>query len=69
MLSETGSVRVKLFKNNKYRKTEHKYRDHLTGDFLPVLDSLKAGAQVPKISPYAFRSYNRHFAIERYSIQ
>lgn len=64
MLSETGSARAKLFKNNKYRKIERKYRDHLTGDLLPTLDSLKAAATVPKISPYAFRSFDRHYAIE-----
>jgi Type ISP C-terminal specificity domain/N-6 DNA Methylase len=64
MLSETGSTRAKLFKNNKYRKVERKYRDHLTGDWLPTLSSLKATATVPKISPYAFRSFDRHCAIE-----
>ena len=28
-------TRAKLFKDNKYRKIERKYRDHLTGDMLP----------------------------------
>jgi predicted helicase len=64
MLSETDSTRAKLFKNNKYRKIERKYRDHLTRDLLPTLDSLKAAATVPKISPYAFRSFDRHYAVE-----
>ena len=64
MLSESGSNRAKLFKNNKYRKIGRKYRDHLTGDFLPTLEDLKAGAAVPKISPYSFRSFDRHYAVE-----
>ena len=64
MLSETGSARAKLFKDNKYRKIERKYRDHLTGDMLPTLASLKAASAVPKISPYAFRCFDRHYAIE-----
>lgn len=64
MLFVTGSSRAKLFKNNKYRKIERQYRDHRTGNFLPPLDSLKVGVQAPLISPYAFRSFDRQFAIE-----
>lgn len=64
LLSKTGAPRAKHFKNNKYRKIERQYRDHITGQPLPTLDSLKLGALAPKISPYAFRSFDRHFAIE-----
>lgn len=64
MLGKTGASRAKLFKNNKYRKVERQYRDHSTGDLLPTLDSLEPGASAPKITRYAFRSYDRHFAIE-----
>ena len=64
LLSETGVSRAKHFKNNQYRKIERQYRHHITGDPLATIESLKPGAPAPKISPYAFRSYDRHFAIE-----
>jgi hypothetical protein len=64
MLSEVGEKRAKLFKNNKYRKIERQYRDHNSGDLLPKLASVKAGAPCPQISPYAFRSFDRHWVIE-----
>ena len=64
MLSETGQKRADLFKNNKYRKIERRYRDHITGDFLPPLENLIKDASCPEISPYAFRSFDRHWAIE-----
>jgi hypothetical protein len=64
LLGETGASRAKNFKNNKYRKIERTYRDHQTGLALPTIASLKPGASAPKISPYAFRSFDRHFAIE-----
>jgi hypothetical protein len=64
MLDESGESRAKHFKNNKYRKIERQYRHHITGDLLPTLKSMKANAPAPKTSPYAFRSYDRHFAIE-----
>lgn len=64
MLAETGESRAKHFKNNKYRKIERQYRDHLSGVSLPALESLTTGSSVPKITQYAFRSYDRHFAIE-----
>jgi hypothetical protein len=64
LLSVTGAARAKLFKNNKYRKIERKYRDHRTGDWLPTLASVKAGTQAPQISAYAFRPFDRHFVFE-----
>jgi len=64
MLAETGASRAKHFKNNKYRKIERQYRDHVSGDSLATLESLKPGSPAPKITPYAFRSFDRHFAIE-----
>jgi hypothetical protein len=64
MLSEGGDKRAKLFKNNKYRKIERQYRNHISGDLLPTLSSLKGGAEVPQISPYAFRSFDRQWAFE-----
>ena len=64
LLGETGESRAKHFKSNKYRKIDRQYRDHETGTSLPTIASLKPGSVVPKISPYAFRSFDRHFAIE-----
>jgi hypothetical protein len=64
MLSKTGAARATLFKSNKYRKIERKYRDHRTGDLLPTLSDIKPGHQAPQISGYSFRSFDRHFAIE-----
>lgn len=64
MLSETGQKRADLFKNNKYRKIERPYRDHITGDLLLPLENLIKDAPCPEISPYAFRSFDRHWAIE-----
>lgn len=64
LLGEAGDSRAKHFKNNKYRKIEREYRDHETALALPTIASLKPGASAPKISPYAFRSFDRHFAIE-----
>jgi hypothetical protein len=63
-LSESGEKRAKLFKNNKYRKTDRQYLDHITAQRLPTIDSLKPPASCPKISAYAFRSFDRHWAIE-----
>lgn len=64
LLSENGPSRAKHFKNNKYRKIERQYRDHISGDPLPAIGSLKPGTAAPKIASYAFRSFDRHFAIE-----
>ncbi len=64
MLGETGTSRAKYFKNNKYRKIEKSYRDHMTGELLPTLKSLPKGTETPRISAYTYRSYDRHFAIE-----
>ena len=64
MLSETGRKRALLFKNNQYRKIERQYKDHNTGRLLPSLESLSNDAPCPKISSYAFRSFDRHCAIE-----
>ncbi len=64
MLSKTGQKRADLFKNNKFRKIERRYRDHITGDLLPSLDNLIKDASCPEITPYAFRSFDRHWAIE-----
>jgi hypothetical protein len=64
LLGETGESRAKHFKNNKYRKIERQYRDHETGLMLPTIASLKPCAATPRISPYAFRSFDRHFAVE-----
>lgn len=64
LLSVKGTERSKLFKNNKYRKIERSYRHHETGDAMPTIQSLEPSAQPPKISPYSFRSYDRHFSIE-----
>ena len=64
LLAEKGPSRAKHFKNNKYRKIERQYRDHISGDLLPAIDSLKPGTAAPKMTRYAFRSLDRHFAIE-----
>ncbi|MDD7973190.1 type ISP restriction/modification enzyme [Roseinatronobacter alkalisoli] len=64
LLGEPCESRAKHFKSNKYRKIEREYRDHETGLALPSIASLKPGAATPKVSPYAFRSFDRHFAIE-----
>lgn len=64
LLGETGTSRSKHFKNNKYRKIERQYRDHKTGAPLPTIESLKSNAPMPKVSPYAFRPFDRHFAFE-----
>lgn len=64
LLSVKGSVRAKLFKNNQYRKIDRQYRDHRTGDLLPTLDSLEIGTPAPQLTRYAFRPFDRHFAIE-----
>jgi hypothetical protein len=64
LLAESGASRARHFKNNKYRKIERRYRDHLSGDEMPSIDGLKPGSAAPKISPYAFRSFDRHLALE-----
>ena len=64
LLSEPGEVRAQRFKNNQYRKIERRYDDHMTGESLPSLASLDQDASCPKISPYAFRAYDRHWALE-----
>jgi hypothetical protein len=64
MLSENGASRAKYFKNNKYRKIERQYKDHITGASLPSIQSLKPGVPPPKIAAYTYRSYDRQFAIE-----
>ena len=64
LLSESGTKRAKLFKNNQYRKIERQYIDHLSGELLPSVASLEEVASCPKISPYAFRAYDRRWAFE-----
>jgi len=64
LLSEKGPSRAKHFKNNKYRKIERQYKHHISGDALPRINSLPPESVAPKVSPYAFRSFDRHFAIE-----
>lgn len=64
MVSEKGKRRAILFKNNQYRKIERRYKDHNTGDLLPSLGSLTKDARCPSISSYAFRAFDRHFAIQ-----
>lgn len=64
LLTESGPDRAKLFKNNQYRKIERQYADHMTGLPLPTVKSLEKDASCPKISPYAFRAYDRHWAFE-----
>ena len=64
LLSKTGNERERYFKNNKYRKIQNQYTDHFTGKSLPTILSLKSSAPCPKISRYAFRSFDRQWAIE-----
>ena len=64
LLSESGSKRAEPFKNNQYRKIDRQYADHMTGELLPTVKSLEQDASCPKISPYAFRAYDRHWAFE-----
>jgi hypothetical protein len=64
MLQAKGDERKKLFKNNKYRKIERQYRAHNDKMPLPTIESLKEGTKPPKISPYAFRAFDRQWAIE-----
>ena len=64
LVSVTGEKRAAHFKNNQYRKIERRYKDHITRDLMPALGSLNKDASCPKISPYAFRSFDRHWAIE-----
>ncbi|WPZ04243.1 type ISP restriction/modification enzyme [Blastomonas marina] len=64
LLAKTGKERQKLFKNNQYRKIERQYRDHVTRNKLPTIASMKVGSDCPKISRYAFRSFDRQFAME-----
>lgn len=52
------------FRNNNYRKIQNQYKDHLTKELLPAIDSLTLSAPCPKINRYAFRSFDRHWAIE-----
>lgn len=64
LLSDVGSKRQERFKNNKYRKIENTYKDHRSGDPLPTIASLAPTSPCPNISRYAFRSFDRHWAIE-----
>ena len=64
LVSVTGEKQAAHFKNNQYRKIERRYKDHITRDLMPALGSLNKDASCPKISPYAFRSFDRHWAIE-----
>ena len=64
LLSKTGKDRERYFKNNQYRKIQNQYTDHFTGKSLPTILSLKSSAPCPKISRYAFRSFDRQWAIE-----
>ena len=64
ILLRTGKEREIYFKNNQYRKIQNQYKDHLTGELLPKIVSLNSSARCPKISRYAFRSFDRHWAIE-----
>ena len=64
LLSKTGSQREEHFKNNRYRKIHRQYRDHRTREQLPPIADLDASANCPPVSPYAFRSFDRQWAIE-----
>jgi hypothetical protein len=64
LMRTSGEARKKAFKNNKYRKVERKYRSHIDGLPLPRLADLPINAGCPTIKRYAFRSFDRHWAIE-----
>jgi len=63
-MRSSGEARKEAFKNNKYRKIERQYRSHIDGLPLPRLAELPIDAGCPTITRYAFRSFNRHWAIE-----
>jgi len=64
LLTQAGMSRATLFKNNQYRKINRQYNHHISGAALPKLESLGAKEYPPTISAYAFRSYDRQYAIE-----
>ena len=63
MVSVKSEARAILFKDNDYRKTKNVYKDHLIGVKLPPL-SLADKEHQPKISSFAFRSFDRQYIIE-----
>src|SRR5205823_4271189 len=64
LMRTTGDARKKAFKDNKYRKIERVYRSHLDGLPLTRLADLPVDAEFPTVTRYAFRSFDRHWAIE-----
>lgn len=64
LMNGDAEQRKVLFKNNQYRKIEREYVSHVDGKKLPTIASLAIGAPPPKITPYAFRAFDRQWAIE-----
>lgn len=58
-----GSDRAALFRETRDRKINREYSDPLSGQRLPALETLPATAPTPPVVRYAYRSFDRQWAI------